>query len=142
MGVLLLPLMMAANARAPLPRQTAEQAVLVKRAAAQAAAATHGVAELQRMLGDAATYEYLRRLDDGSRLFALSPTELFARLVAQLDASELVHNFGDVHGGNCGQDVRHGRGPNPHTAPAAAVPLPRAAGIGACALDSRVSRSI
>ena len=104
---LLLCLAATALAPLPLPRQTLEQVQIVKRATTQAAeAAARGATELLVLLNDSATKRALRDLDDGSHLHELPASKLLGMMVEELDAAELVHNFGDVGGtGNCGQDV-------------------------------------
>ena len=49
--------------------------------------------------------KYLKMFDDGSNLAALSGSELLERFESELNAVELVHNFGFEHPKSCGIDV-------------------------------------
>ena len=72
-----------------------------------------GEQKLLALLRSEATQAYLRQFDDGSKLHELDPLVLFRRLISELDASEVVHNFevaaeyGDDQGMKpfCGQDA-------------------------------------
>eukprot|EP00966_Prymnesium_polylepis_P070694 1642843-Prymnesium_polylepis.1 len=99
-----------------MPGLSATQRAVLNRASSHGSSSSdvaRGRTGLLSLLGDAATKRYLRQFDDGSRLYELQPDVLLEKLGAEMDAAELVHNFG----GNedkpyCGLDFSIDAGPS------------------------------
>ena len=112
MRLLLLAGLSLATATPIIPKQTAEQSRVVKLAAASAA--SHARTGTRQLLGRLTTgpfRKWLKHYDDGSALHLLPPTELLARITAELNAAELVHAFGGGHGyPTCGTDITFASG--------------------------------
>lgn len=93
-----------------LPKQTRTQAEVWESWAEEARRASlRAIDQVMALLQSSSTKRFLKELDDGSGLYTLSATTLFDKLMAELDAAELVHNFGHENTladeGNCGLDV-------------------------------------
>ena len=88
-----------------------QQAVQARAATISAASAPAARPAVTALLGSAATKKYLRQFDDGSRLAELTGAQLLRRLDDELEAAELVHNFGFSHPQSCGVDVSMADGP-------------------------------
>ena len=94
---------------------TATQEAVLERAASMSgpAAVKQGTDELLELLGAPATKRFMQRFDDGSELYRLDAAQLLARIREELDAAELVHNFGDnERKPYCGLDFTVEAGPS------------------------------
>ena len=95
----------------PTAMTPVQQAVHARAAAISAKSAPAARPAVAALLGSAATKKYLRQFDDGSRLVELTGAELLRRLEGELEAAELVHNFGFSNPRSCGVDITMADGP-------------------------------
>jgi hypothetical protein len=106
--LVLIPVLALDSSYTVLAQQTDAQIKVWTNVAAVAKTASASAAsEVMSLFTSEKTNNWLKQLDDGSKLYTMSPNDLHDMFFNELSVAELVHNFGHVNdgSGNCGMDV-------------------------------------